>query len=212
MNKYKEYWDKTHYKYYKENISYDNWLDEYLELIIKTKQPIIDLGCGTGNNVKYLLDYDKSVIACDYSDSALEIVKNQFFKQIEEHQLCLSKFDMSIILPFNKESADLVIADLSLHYFDKKTTIKILKELKSILTNNGHLLFRINSTKDVNFGAKNGIEIEPHFYFTQGYEKRFFDLEDINYFFNDWTIVDLKKETMNRYQSKKVLWKGLTKK
>ena len=39
-------------------------------------------------------------------------------------------------------------------------------DIKRILTNNGHLIFRVNSINDVNHGAGEGNEVEPHLYET----------------------------------------------
>ncbi len=211
MNKYKEHWDKTHYKYFNGKINVDNWLDKYMQLINSCEYPIMDLGCGIGNNVKYLLECGKSVVACDYSDSALEVVQSIFLDDVNNKRLKLLKFDISNNFPIKKENFELIISDLSLHYFDKKTTIKILEEIKRILVDGGCLLFRVNSINDLNYGTKVGKEIEPHFYFTQGYEKRFFDLNDINYFFGNWIIKNLNEKIMYRYESKKILWEGLAK-
>ena len=74
---------------------------------------------------------------------------------------------------------------------------------------NGILIFRVNSVRDVNHGAGEGIEIEPHLYETEdGRFKRFFDADDIRRFFSDWEELYLHEETMGRYELEKVLWRG----
>ena len=59
-------------------------------------------------------------------------------------------------LPFADNFTDLMICDLNLHYFTEKTTFEILQEIKRVLKPGGILLFRVNSTKDVNHGAGEG--------------------------------------------------------
>lgn len=109
--------------------------------------PILDLGCGTGNDSLYLTSHNKKVIACDYSSVALEDVK-KFIPNASTLQIDFAKG-----LPFNDNSFDIIVADLSLHYFDSNTTIKIMKEVKRVLTAHGILLARVNSINDINYGA-----------------------------------------------------------
>ena len=78
-----------------------------------------------------------------------------------------------------------IIANLSLHYFNNDTTIMILKEIKRILIPNGTLIARVNTNLDTEFGAGEGIEIEPNFYknLERGIDKRFFTKESaLKYF------------------------------
>lgn len=41
--------------------------------------------------------------------------------------------DISNTVPFEDESAKMIIVDLSFHYFDNKTTKDVIKEIKRIL-------------------------------------------------------------------------------
>lgn len=205
MNKYKEAWDKIHKQYFTGTIKTDDWLNKYDDIINSSNEEVIDLGCGTGNNSLYLLERGKHVIACDYSDEAMRIVK-EHLPTIKTKQ-----FDMTETFPFEDNFTDLVIADLCLHYFSNEDTIKILKELKRVIIPNSNLIFRVNSVNDVNHGAMQGKKIEEHYYELSDMRKRFFDIEDFNKYFNDWDIVDLNEDVMTRYVKPKILWKGLVK-
>ena len=84
--------------------------------------------------------------------------------------------------------------------------------LKRVLKPKGLLFFRVNSVKDVNYGAGEGKEIEPHLYETDdGRLKRFFDLNDIQKFFANWDKLYIHEEVMSRYGAEKVLWRGALK-
>ena len=173
-----------------------------------THTPIIDLGCGTGNNTLYLVEKKKKVISCDYSQGAINIVK----KYIPNSETML--FDMTEGLPFEDNYTELIVADLCLHYFAEQVTINIINELKRVIKPNGYLLFRVNSVNDTNYGAMQGEKIEENFFLTattpgEGNDmtKRFFDKEHILKFFKDWDIEYIKEETMGRYEKPKILWR-----
>lgn len=184
-------------------IKYDNWLELFKDKIDACITPIIDLGCGSGTDTLYLLQKGKRVIPCDYCENAIESIKKNL-PQIEE----IECFDMRDGLPFKDNFTNIVIADLSLHYFSEETTFYILEEIRRVLKPNGILIFRVNSTKDNNFMPNDKIEVEPNFYETSVGYKRFFAKEDINRFFVNWNKVYLNEETMERYGHEKVLWRG----
>lgn len=203
MNPYQNVWNNLHKKYAKTNQpKYDDWLDEFEPIISKINTEIIDLGCGvTGNNTLYLLEKGKKVISCDFAIEALkEIDKIKGSKTV--------LFDMLENFPFEDNSADLIIADLCLHYFKEADTKKIINEIKRILKPGGYLLFRINSTNSAEYKklTKNE-EIEPNLFFTKNMEKRFFDQADIKMFFKDFDFICLREESMSRYSSDKIVWK-----
>ncbi len=194
---FKDYWDKTHQRYSQEKIVYDNWLDSYKGVLDECKTTVLDLGCGTGNDTLYLTEKGFKVIACDYSEVALAKIKN-VFTDVETKLV-----DISERLPFGDNSFDLIIADLSLHYFDEQTTNSIMKEIKRILSPNGHLIARVNSTADINHGAGQGKKLEENFYFVEGYNKRFFDIKDAERFFSIIGKPEIKEADMLRYSKPK---------
>ena len=160
------------------------------------------------NDTLYLISKGKQVIACDQSETAIENIKRNF-PEVKE-AICFNMLDG---FPFDDESFDVMIADLSLHYFGAEDTKAILREILRILVPGGHLILRVNSVNDVNHGAGQGKEIEHHVYETEsGTIKRFFDEEDIRSFFSDFGIEYLKEETMSRYKFEKRLFRVCVKK
>ena len=202
---FNDYWNETHKKFSTGKPVYDNWLDDYQDILKKCETPILDLGCGSGNDTLYLTERGFKVIACDYSDVALEQIQQQI-KDVKTKLV-----DISQPLPFESMSFDLIIADLSLHYFDEQTTFKIMEEIKRILKPNGNLLARVNSTADLNYGAGQGEKIENNFYFVDGYNKRFFTIEDAEKFFSLIGKVNVKEADMLRYTKPKRVHRTLTK-
>lgn len=195
--KFKEYWDDTHKKYMNNKITYDLWLDSYLDIINNCKTKVLDLGCGMGNDSLYLTEKGLDVIACDYSEVALDCI-NKHLPKVETKLI-----DISLPLPFKDNSFDLIIADLSLHYFDEVTTKNIMLEIKRILSKNGHLIARVNSIDDINYGSNRGERIEDNFYYVDGYNKRFFDIKDTQKFFSLIGKPQIKENEMLRYSKPK---------
>jgi len=202
-----KYWNELYCEYKDKKLQYDLWLDKHKEILHKTKnQTTIDLGCGTGGDTLYLKERGYSVLSCDNSDEALASVKSNIPNSITKNINIAEK------LPFKDESIQLIIADLSLHYFNDETTKKIIKELKRVLKAKAHLIFRVNSINDINYGAGEGEEIENHFYLGETGYKRFFDEEDIRSYFSEWDIKYLAEDIINRYGSDKRAFEVLVKK
>lgn len=203
-----KYWDKLHSSYERNNIKYDDWLDQFNDIINHCTTPVLDLGCGSGNDTLYLINKGKRVISCDQSSNAINNIRKNFPEVYDTK--C---FNMLNGLPFEDNSYELVIADLCLHYFREEDTFKIITEIKRVLKDGGHLIFRVNSMNDVNYGAGQGKEVEHHLYTTDDNRlKRFFDEEDILHFFSQFEIEYLHEDVLTRYGLEKRLFKCCVKK
>jgi len=168
--------------------------------------PIIDLGCGFGNDTLYLSERGYEVISCDYAIESLKIIEE--FVPNPNTRL----FNILDGLPFPDKSAKVVIADLSIHYFTWEDTNRVVRDIFRVLENGGYLLCRVNSTKDSNYGAGKGTYIEKNYYNIEGKLKRYFDKEQLELLFGAWGIDHLEEYTMNRYSKPKVVWELAVKK
>lgn len=184
---------------------YDLWLDEYKNILDENKDnEILDLGCGIGADTLYLLERGYNVLSCDFSVEALKSIENNIPNSKTLYLDMMKKFSIA------DKKYSLIIADLSLHYFNNETTIHIMKEIKRILKDGGVLLARVASVNDFNFGAGQGEKQENNCYFEGAYTKRFFDLEDVNKYFSIIGDVEAKESQMTRdeeeYSKSKVLY------
>lgn len=195
--KFSEYWDNN---YINKVTAFDGWLTKYEKLILNSGTPILDLGAGMGSDSGYISSLKKDVIALDYSAVALEKLR----AALPDVQTKLA--DISEPLDFPDNSFDVIIADLSLHYFDEKTTFSVMNEIKRILAPGGTLLSRVNSVDDVNFGAGNGKFIEENYYFTGGYNKRFFTAADVTKYFSVIGETEFHADTTTKFGSEKHLF------
>ena len=179
----------------------DDWLAKYDEVFQNSRYTaIIDLGCGSGNNTLYLHEQGYQVISCDFAEAALR--RLSYFIPHPVTRL----FDLRSRFPFEDGATQIVIADLCLHYFSKTETIEIVAEIRRVLCNGGWLFSRVNSEKDVCYGAGEGTAIEPFYYEQSGYRKRFFDESSLRAFFSEWKIKTLCECEMNRYEKPKIVW------
>ena len=186
--------------------AYDLWLDEYKDILEQNKKnTILDLGYGIGADTLYLLERGYDVLSCDFSNAALKSIRDNIPNSKTLY------LDMMKDFPIEDNSYSLIIADLSLHYFDNATTIHIMNEIKRIMKQDGTLLARVASVNDFNFGAGVGQELEKNYYFEGDYTKRFFDLEDVNKYFGIIGGVETEETQMTRneaeYSKPKMLYK-----
>lgn len=203
MNNLDKYWDRIHLKYIS---SYDNWFDKYIHLLHKNDK-IIELGCGRAYTSLYLLNNGfKNVTACDFSTEVISILNT------EHKELKTSIFDMSEKLPFKDNEINVIIADLSIHYFDSKTTKYIINEIHRVLNNNGYLIGRVNSANDKYHIPVDAKVLEKNFYYDGEIYKRFFEKDDFKELFKDFKILFLEENHMDRYEKPKTLWEFCVKK
>lgn len=209
-NGYLEMWDNWSKKRASVPV-YDNWLDDYIDIINENKGiEILDLGCGIGADTLYLIEKGFNVLSCDFSNEALKSIRENIPNSKTEY------LDMQKTFSFENESYSLIIADLSLHYFDNETTIHIMNEIKRILKPNGVLLARVASVNDFNYGAGIGKLLEKNFYFEGDYTKRFFDQNDVNKYFGIIGEIESSETSMIRneqeYSKPKMLYRVKVKK
>ncbi|MCZ8521507.1 MULTISPECIES: class I SAM-dependent methyltransferase [Paenibacillus] len=195
------YWDDIYASLLPEQVKYDLWLDRFAPQLEASREiPVIDLGCGAGNDSLYLTERGYRVIACDASEEALKRVR----ERVPEAQT--RRLDLTDPLPFADGAAQVVIADLSLHYFPWIVTEGIVREIGRVLRPGGCLLCRVNSVRDTEYVAGKGRELEPAYYEWEGKRKRFFDRPHLEELLKDWDVLSLEEGNMNRYQKPKVVW------
>ena len=103
------------------------------------------------------------------------------------------------------------MASLCLHYFDWRTTVAAVAQIRRCLAPGGLLLCRLNSVRDLLHGAGQGEEIEPGLFRQAAHYadlKRFFDRPDLDRLFDarQWSALSVQECTVLRYDRPKVAW------
>lgn len=184
-----DYWHSAHQKYVQKD-----WITKptiFATQVIKyfpKGARILELGCGQGQDTKYFVDNDFSVVACDFSQFALDQAK---LRVNTEFKLA----DMSKPLEFQRESFDVVYSHLALHYFDKKRTQELFDEIYDILKPNGIFATLTNTIEDPEI--KDGKFLEPEYYEFETIKKRFFSVNSMQEFTKKFEpiILDARGET-----------------
>jgi SAM-dependent methyltransferase len=182
---------------------HDPWLDRWLPLAIRhaAGKPVLEIGCGHGDDTVVLARAGLRVIGFDLSRTAAAIA------QARVPSASIDCRDIRSPLPTAAHGTGLVVASLSLHYFPWTETVAIVRRIHDILCPGGLLLCRLNSTQDANFGATGHPEIERDFYSVNGEPKRFFDARSIAALFAEgWKRCSQEHLITRKYVKSKALW------
>lgn len=199
MDNSQEYWEKTIRTLNPYNSQYDGWLDKYFTMNTGISPRVIELGCGWGDDTAFLSKLNIELLSCDFSVEAIKIIKERF------PQVKTSIFDMRSKFPLEDASADYIIADLCLHYFNNSQLEHIAIELKRVLTNKGIFLCRVNSDKDSSFIYHKNSPEEGLVLTEDGY-KRFFNRDLIYKVFNSFKIILCDLYEIKKYPVPKIIW------
>ena len=128
---------------------HEPWLDRWRSLIGGRSGWALELGCGPGLDTEVLLQWGFQVTALDISRAAVLLSKARNPAAIH---VVADVRDVGCLAG----TFDLVIASLSLHYFNRAETEAIFNAIHSRLKTGGFFAFRVNAFDDVESGAPGG--------------------------------------------------------
>ena len=184
----------------------DPWLERWLHLLRERAgvAPVLELGCGKGDDTAILVDAGFRVLAVDRSPGAIESARAAV-PRAEFHA-----GDFRASFPAIGAPIWVIIASLSLHYFAWDETVALVEQIRTTLRPRGALLCRLNSTNDHNYGASGYPRIESNYYLVDGEPKRFFDRTSIEALFaTGWRMLSLEEQLIQRYAKPKVVWEAV---
>ena len=182
---------------------HDPWLKRWMPLLTGRAgtSPVLEIGCGHGDDTAVLTAAGLNVTAFDLSRASVAVAKMRApAARIEQR-------DIRDPFPLADGQAAAVVASLSLHYFPWQETLAIVARIRNVLQPGGITLCRLNSTEDHHFGAKGHAEIEPNYYSVDGEPKRFFNEASTRSLFADgWRVLSTEHFTTRKYVKSKALW------
>lgn len=140
-------------------LSGDNVTKEQVERIVHRYQwagkycldkDVLEVGCGTGQGLGYLLKLSKSLEAGDYSEEILSIAIKYYGKRVS-----LFQFDAQD-MPFKNSSKDVIILFEAIYYIPDPD--KFISECKRLLRSNGVVLIATANKELQDFNSS------PHSY------------------------------------------------
>jgi len=105
--------------------------------VVKPDNLVLDLGCGNGLMVPYVLGEKVKYVGVDNSTELLSIAKERYQNEIKEKQI--SFIEASVLdLPFKDNEFDTIISFAVLHHIPtEELHLNFLSELKRVLKPNG---------------------------------------------------------------------------
>ena len=184
----------------------DPWLTRWLPLVVQSAQgkPVLEIGCGHGDDTAVLVGAGLRVMAFDLSPIAVAAAR------IRVPSASIECRDVRDPFPEQAHQLGVVVASLSLHYFAWTETLALVQRIRSVLRPGGVLLCRMNSTEDRNFGAQGYPEIEPNYFMVNGGPKRFFDRTSVDALFAEgWKALSVEHFVTRKYVKPKALWEAV---
>lgn len=154
----------------------------------KNTRYLLDLGSGDGKDSLYFSKKGIQVTSVDFSKEAMK----KLTKIIDEKNIHNIKTIVADIKNLNlNDKFDVIYANLSLHYFDDKTTTKIFSNLLQLLNQNGYLFVRCKSVEDPLYGI--GDEIEKNVFNYKGKIQHLFSKDYLQEKLKDYSIIKIRR-------------------
>jgi 2-polyprenyl-3-methyl-5-hydroxy-6-metoxy-1,4-benzoquinol methylase len=139
-----EEWNNT----YKNNLHLNKYPSEIVISWVfthfrNTKSKCLDVGCGAGNNLRFLLDNNFQATGIDFSNDIISKIKREF----NENILCENITNTS----FNDEEFDFIIDRNSIQHNNKNNVILAFNECFRLLKPNGKMFSAFLIEGDNNF-------------------------------------------------------------
>ncbi len=182
----KEIWQKIH-----SNYSEQDWINKpsiFAEQVIShfpQTGSILELGGALGQDSAFFKSKGYDVLLTDLSEDVIKVAK-------EKYDLNVQQVDIAKPLPFADNSFDVVYAHLSLHFFDTQKTKEVFDEIYRVLKSGGVLAALFNSTSDPECGT--GEKIEGGYFEIRGMKKRFFDIETLSEYVEQFEVLSIDSE------------------
>jgi len=118
---------------------------------------VLDLGCGSGRHMVYLVKHDFEVYGIDISPQGIKIAREWLKK--EKLKANLKVGDVYKKLPYQNDFFDAIISTQALHHNKIENIRKLIKEIERILKPGGLIFVTVRRALRVKGWKKNKIVI-----------------------------------------------------
>jgi ubiquinone/menaquinone biosynthesis C-methylase UbiE len=151
-----------------------------------SKLNALDLGCGTGNNTKFLIDFGfKKVIGVDGSKAALLVAKKRI--RSKKCQFLKTNFNN---MKFKKNYFNLILDRGSLTHNNKDQIKKNIKKIHNSLKKNGFFISHMFNKKHTEFTKSTFFKKSMNL--KKPINSSFFDKAEINKIFRSFKIISIR--------------------
>ena len=164
------YWDE----YYKKDAapSFPSPFAGYVANKLRTKQNILEIGCGNGRDSKFFSSKGHHVTGLDRSGKAIELCKSLYSDESIEFFFG----EVTDITKINKKKYDLIYSRFVVHAMSMDEELEMLKTSYQLLNKNGQFFIECRSINDP---LSNTGEILSHTERIEGHYRRFIILEEL---------------------------------
>lgn len=190
----------------------DQWTGAFAPILHTYQvQNVLDLGCGTGNDVLRLAQHGYTVVGLDHSREALHQAATK-----AASRATFIVADMAVPLPFADACFDAVMSNVAMHMFDDTCTRGLFAEVRRIVHRGGVFLFHVNALEDRPLRAKRkppGREIAPNYILeADGQTMHFFSAAYLRALLTGWGTVQLEFVEIPEHltgEPFKCVWRGV---
>jgi ubiquinone/menaquinone biosynthesis C-methylase UbiE len=150
------------------------WLDRFIKEL-KPGSRILDLGCGSGRDAKYLIEHGFEVVGIDFSEELLKIAR----KNAPRAEFHVMDFED---LQFENETFDAVTAGASIIHLPKENLKDVLRKIHKVLKPGGLFFgtFRVGEGERYSIERRGNADLERFYsYFKPSELKKLF--EDLSF-------------------------------
>jgi ubiquinone/menaquinone biosynthesis C-methylase UbiE len=184
------------------------WLNRHLKALSRTGNRLVDLGCGTGDDVRVLAREGFDTVGLDFSWAALAFSRDMFPRgRYVQADLRGRR------LPFRDATFDAVIARCALHYFPVAQTERVFAEVARVLVPGGAFAFVVNSAQSLkkkiryNYDGTKTLETRT-IRFKDGVVRHFFTEPELRRLLRaaGFEIEYIHEGTFLQYEERRIAW------
>jgi SAM-dependent methyltransferase len=166
---------------------------------------VVDLGCGSGNDVVRLRAQGFVVVGLDFSGEAV----TQATAKVGRNVFVVA--DVARPLPFATSSLDAVMSNVALHMFSDAVTRAVFAEVARVVAPGGLFVFHLNSVEDAPLRRRLRPPVsqleENYVLEADGQTMHFFSEEYLRKLLAGWVTVHLEPVAIPRLIPCKKVWR-----